>query len=567
MSSEVRGSHLMGADMTYEQTGPYKYKLICKFYRECAGITLLNPYFKVYCNLDTQGYSFTCTRSSIKDISLKCDSDSFPCYPQNSPGLSGVEEHVYETELDFTKGNYLNLKNLGACKMIVSAEICCRNGAITTLSPGNFYSELMIDICLGAKKASNGVRFTSPPIQYVCCNIPINYNNGISADLDRFDSLSFSSDDPKRSLNMYEAYNNPFSKDQPMTTNGINGYIFNESNGSFYLTPIACSQVGVIVIKCERWRKDSSGTMQLLSVQRREMELIVKNCGNDNNTPYITGMSNFAVCEGNKLCFTINSKDDLFLPNQTIRDTTQLFYDNAIKDASFNIIDSTAAEKSAEFCWQTKVGDSRVTPYFFNVIVKDNHCGDPRIATYGSAITVKPKAKSRRIYTKMFKGKLLMESLADSSTGKNFIYNFTIKDSSGQGASLFTSLKSKDTFTFTQAGKYIIEHTINSPPGNCPAIYRDTFIVTTEHLLDVQNLVYKGELNLFPNPGKGQFKLSTAQNDSEEGSIYIYSLNGQLMRTYKANADSFDVSDLKSGSFIVELRTNDSVYFTTLIIE
>lgn len=566
-SSEMKALHLMGADMTYVQTGPYKYKLICKLYRECAGITLLNPTFKVYSELDTQGYSFTCQRSNIRDISLKCKTDTFPCSPQNTPGQTGVEEHLYETEIDFTKGVFLILRNAGACKIYLSVEQCCRNGAITTLSPGNFYSELMIDVCLSAQKPSNGINFSSPPIQYLCCNNPVNYNCGVSADLDRFDSLSFSSEDPRRSKFVKEVYNSTFSKDHPMTTTGSIGYLFNKTNGSFYLTPIACSEVGVIVIKCERWRKDSSGTYNLLSVQRREMELIVKNCSNANNTPYIAGMVNQFVCEGSKICYTLNSKDDLFLPYQTVQDTTQLIYDHAIKDATFKIIDGTVAEKSAEFCWQTKVGDARIVPYFFNVIVIDNHCGDPRIATYGSTITVKPRAKSKRTYTKMLRGKLLMESLADSSTGTKFNYGFTIKDSTGQGTPYFMSLKNKDTFTFTQAGKYIIEHTINNSPENCPVVYRDTFIVTAQHLLDIQNLIYKGNLNLFPNPSIGQFNLSMPQGNLDNGRIYIYSMTGQLLKTYSAGITSFDVADLKSGSFLVELRLDDAFYHATLIIE
>ncbi len=147
LKSFLFSSHKMGADMYYTHIGGEKYKFVAKFYRDCSGIPFNSPTLTMQIGSNNsstvcQTYSITSyNRISITDVTQICSDSSKPCSPSNTTllGKLGVEEHVFEFEIDFSLPMYANVLNSTNCSEVtVFFEQCCRNGSITTIGNGNF---------------------------------------------------------------------------------------------------------------------------------------------------------------------------------------------------------------------------------------------------------------------------------------------------------------------------------------------------------------------------------------------------------------------------------------------
>jgi hypothetical protein len=561
--NDASATHLMGSDISFQKIGLLKYKVTYKLYRECSGVPLNGLVFKIHNS--SKSDSIVCTRISIKDISLKCSKDTNPCTPSNSTSNQGVEEHVYVRVLDFSSGRFASYNNLNDCFLSFSVETCCRDGAITTISPGNYYSESKINLCLAEQVSFNEMKFTSYPIQYLCCNNSFSYSNGIIFNASQTDSLSFSLDTPLNAKNSYEQYNSGFSAQKPLTTlGGQTGFKFEIDNGDFIITPTSCSQVGVIVIKCKNWYVDSNGNRMLLAEYRREFELIVKNCAYDNFAPYFIGSNNYSICEGDKLCLNITSKDDPYLPKQTNLDTIDISYKTNIPNVELALVDSNAREKIVTICWQSVMGDSRISPYFLTLRADDDKCGNPMYGYKNISIKVKPRPKVRREYTFLSNGRLKMESLPFGNSVNQGDYIFTIYDSLGQIK--YNSLKKLDTFQFNFPGKYVIYHRVNDTKHNCPVVLFDTIIITQEFLNSISsNRVFK-ELSFYPNPGNGKYSILTSIDLNLDHELYLYNNFGQLIKAIELKSTQFDLSELNSGTYYIQIVSETSLYSGKLIL-
>lgn len=502
---EARASHMMGGDIAYECIGPGKYKLVIKVYRDCRGIPFNSPDIKVFCKDGSNSNSVSYTRTAINDLTPTCTGGTAPCNPQNQTAGEGIEEHVFEATIDFNTNPFKAMKDAGCCEIMIKVEQCCRNGAITTISPGNFYTDAMINICnidKTSKKCNTSPQLSIPPVAYVCCNQPFTYNNGVREVIDG-DSLSYDLGTPLNANNSNETYTGNFNANIPMTpycppNPGVvncralpnakppRGFYFDKETGDIVFTPTKCDEVGIIVIQITEWRKDSARKWVKIGFTRRDMQIVVKQCP-DNNPPSFTGTNKYSVCEGNKICFTIGTKDEPFLPKQTRLDTVALTWNYGIPSATFTIVDPTAREKEAQFCWQTKIGDARPNPYSFTATAKDDNCPRPASANRGYIISVKPKARADRQFEILDCGKLRFTSWPKDTVnydGKNYRYKFTIRDSTNSGVPYYFGFNKRDSVKFKRGGKYIIEHEINNPPYNCPSIYTDTVIIPP--VLDVE---------------------------------------------------------------------------------
>lgn len=503
LSTRSNASHMMGGDITYECISPGKYKMTIKVYRDCRGIPFNSPDIKLFCKDGTNQNSVNYTRTAINDLTPTCTGGTAPCNPQNQTSAEGIEEHVFEAIVDFNTSPFKAMKDAGCCEILIKVEQCCRNGAITTISPGNFYTDAMINICNVGNKCNTSPQLSIPPVAYVCCNQPFTYNNGVREVIDG-DSLSYELGTPLNANNSNETYTGSFTQSIPMTpycppNPGVincralpnakppRGFYFDKETGDIVFTPTKCDEVGVIVMKITEWRRDSSTRkMQIIGYTRRDMQIVVKQCP-DNNPPYFTGNNKYSVCEGNKICFTLVSKDDPYLPKQTRLDTVALTWNFGIPGATFTIVDPTAREKEALFCWQTKIGDARSNVYAFTATAKDDNCPRPSSANKGYTVTVKPKARATRKYDILDCGKLRFTAFPADTVNynqKNYRHKFTIRDSTNSGTPYYFGFVPKDSVKFKRGGKYIIEYEINNPPYNCPSIYSDTVIIPP--ILDVE---------------------------------------------------------------------------------
>jgi hypothetical protein len=500
-ADSLRASHMMGSDVSYVCISPGKYKIIAKVYRDCRGIPLNSPSIQAFSPSCGSSVSISYTRTAINDISPTCVGGTAPCNPQNTTvGNEGIEEHVFEGTVDFNTSPFDAFVKNGCCQIYFSVEQCCRNGAITTLTQGNLYTEAMLDLCNIKKKCNTSPQLSIPPVAYICCNLPFTFNNGAFEFVDG-DSLSYHLANPLNAHGSNESYQGTFTPTIPMTPfclppGVINckalpnakpprGMYFDGNTGDIIFTPSKCDEVGVIVIQIDEYRKDSAtGQYLLIGVTRRDMQLVVTKCA-DNNPPQIPTNNKQTICEGTKLCFKIQSRDTRAI-NATRDDTTQMWWNFGIPGATFNIVDPTAREKQAEFCWQTKIGDARDYAYQFTVTAIDDNCPRPGKINKGFLISVKAKAQAKRIYEILDCGKLRFTSYPKDTVNYKGSYNYewVIRDSTNSGLPYYKSFQKRDSFKFKRGGKYIITHTINNLPINCPTIYTDTVIMPP--VLDVE---------------------------------------------------------------------------------
>ncbi|MFC2114081.1 gliding motility-associated C-terminal domain-containing protein, partial [Bacteroidota bacterium] len=122
---------------------------------------------------------------------------------------------------------------------------------------------------------------------------------------------------------------------------------------------------------------------QLLTVVRRDIELIVLNCP-VNYLPKLAitgGITTFVVDEGNSLSFDIpyTDKDSMYLTA-----TGDLFGTSGSVPSPHATLTPAAGKDTIKstFTWNTSCEHGRYTPYFFTVTVKDNGC------PYKSTITI-----------------------------------------------------------------------------------------------------------------------------------------------------------------------------------
>ena len=161
------------------------------------------------------------------------------------------------------------------------------------------------------------------------------------------------------------------------------GFFLDPETGDMIFTPTDCSEVGVVAIQVNEWRKDTSGVYKLVGITRRDIQVWVENC-DKNNPPVLLGPYAYSVCEGDKLCFDIRSKDDpVVVPPPGVSqtpDTTQLSWNKGIPGATFKIKDPKVRERVGQFCWEPQIGQASSLPYTFTVTAKDQACPRPAVS-------------------------------------------------------------------------------------------------------------------------------------------------------------------------------------------
>jgi|GEM_PF-2768070 len=383
----VQATHVMGSDITYVNTGGQNYKITVKIYRDCRGISLSTTNATISTNNGcSSGVTLTLTSVGVKNISSYCAGTTAPCTPSNTNATGkGIEEHTFEGTVDLSRNPYRNWASSGCCEVYFSWDLCCRNGAITTgQASRRFYTYSMLNICnidSFASKANSSPLITSTPVAFICCNQPYYFNNGCK-DTVEYDSLGYSLELPLgTSRTNTLAYTSPLTAKIPMTPfcptavvtctpkPGLTtpeGFYLDSLTGDVIFTPSSCSEVGVIVVQATEYRRTASGTLLVVGVIRRDMQLIVESCP-INKTPVISGPTDTSICLGQSICYDIVTTD-------ANNDTLTLTWNKGIPKATFTIKNPSSANKTGEFCWKP---DSNVTPnrdYYFSANVADNYC-------------------------------------------------------------------------------------------------------------------------------------------------------------------------------------------------
>lgn len=495
-----------GSDIKFIHISRYKYHVKFILYHQCVCKLGIMPKFTISC--DQYSFTFVPPRTKIRDITPVCSNGQPPCSNSGYSGTRyGIEEHIFEDTIDFESSPYNAILNGNCCE--VKFRVAQPWGLVgTTTATTTYGGEAMLNLCTSGTKGNNTPTLSTIPMSFMCCNQPFTFNNGVFDAIDS-DSLTFELDEPLSSSFGPVSWIAPLNKDIPLTPycppnpGTVNcralpnakpprGFYFDKETGDMVLTPTKCDESGPVAIRVTEYRRDSaSKKMVRVGYVRRDIYVTVVTCS-DNNPPYIEANNKWSVCEGNKLCFRIKGKDDPFLPKQTVPDTVDMTWNYAIKGATFRILDTASREKEAEFCWTPKIGDARNQAYSFAVTAKDDACPRPAYTIKGFNIKVNPKARAKRQYDILDCGKFRFTSHPADTVNynkKNYLYKFTIRDSTNSGVPIYFGQKRMDSLMFKRGGKYIIEHEITNPPFNCPTIYSDTVIIPA--VLDIELAVGK----------------------------------------------------------------------------
>ncbi len=425
--SELKASHVLGGDVSYRHLGNKKYELKFVVYRDCRGIAFNNP--TISATGGNYSYYLTYTRVSIEDITFKCqDSTRNPCSPSNTVQSKGIEKHTYLDTIDFDVSPYTNLVN-NNCQVMFTMEQCCRNGAITTFSPGNFYVEAMINVC-NSNYVNSSPQYYSNNNVFTFCNKAQSQNYGGIDNIDN-DSIVYKLERPKNAPNSYDPYSSPFSSGVPLTpycppnigtTNckplpnakPPRGFYFESNTGNIIYTPVSCDEYSVINMLSYEYRKYNDSWL-LVGFSARDIGVIVVD-NNNAMTPevkYSTTNFNFKTRE--KKCFDITTLDSNYTGKDKSNNTEiNLLY--APKGSSFSYLDSSTINKSARFCWTPHDTDYlsinqdiKYVPVLIEV--KDRHC-------YSNAQYL--KLINLRVLPPDSIGKVKINTYVDKNNNKNY---------------------------------------------------------------------------------------------------------------------------------------------------
>jgi len=498
-SSSLKASHILGAEITYRHLGGLKYELNVKVFRDCRGVPLdsVSIQMKGGSLIDT----FYPNRVHILDLTPTCKSVSNYCNPANQTTSSGklaMEEHLFRDTVDFEKKDSAFRKH---CIIQFGVGGCCKSLGITSVNVW-VWSEL--NLCKASKNSSPVLN--AMPNNILCCNQPFYYCLG-GRDTADHDSLSYSFIDtyenwtkynplpkpPKEWISTFwpSGYNRSIGP-KPDANPPIGMYLDPET-GDLIFTPTDCSENGNIAFRIMEWRKDSSGNYVKIGEVRRDILFLVQTCPG-NNPPNLNGPFKFDICAGNKICFNITSDDKIFIPPPPAKasppDTVTLTWNYGInRGAKFEIVDKTARIQKGRFCWTPHDSDARSLPYYFTVTARDNSCPMNALSSKSYSVRVKSIARAKATNKKLSSNSYELKSNAIYPFAGTPTYLWQVSDSLGlpleKSAYYFYSNKTgsvskraKDTLQFRKGGKYIIHHTINNPPLNCPTTYVvDTLII------------------------------------------------------------------------------------------
>ena len=114
--------------------------------------------------------------------------------------------------------------------------------------------------------------------------------------------------------------------------------------------------------------------------------------------------------------------------------------------------------------------------------------------------------------------------------------------------------------TMSSDGLYTITHTV----GACD-LYMATSMMTITNTLSTPD-AEDTSFAMYPNPTTGKLQIESRQTLSQ---VIVYNLIGQEVKTFAMQADqnSIDISELKTGSYFVNVQSTTGNTYTKLIVK
>lgn len=461
VSNEVMASHVMGSDIVYRCQGNGKYEVVVRVYRDCNGIQVSQSNVVARCSGTTLNISSQ-TKVSVRDITgidSRC-----PIQSRCSGSFQyGVEEHIWKMTIDLSSYN--------CCEWTLSWEQCCRNGNITTGQSGqNFFTTATLNKCVTPCNSSPD--FTNPPVAIICANQDFVFNNGALDTIDSGDSLSYELVPGLQNLNNNVTYTGQFSPTRPLTFFGFPnqnlqwpaGFRLDPSTGDLMFRPTQVNQVAIVVIEVKEWRM-VNGTMTVVGRTRRDMQIIVVSCPN-NNVPTIDPPYSVQACANQQKCIAIVTDDD------DNSDTVRISWNRGIPGATFTNNNGTVKLASGEVCWTPTDAHVSNIPYTFTITAKDDACPLAGQSVRAFSIFVRETPKATRDIQVLNCGKVSLTYTPEKQYA-GLSSSWVIRDSMNTG--VWSSNLQTDT-AFLQPGVHRVFLTMQTSTP-CINIFIDSITV------------------------------------------------------------------------------------------
>lgn len=471
------------------------------------------------------------------------------------------------------------------CNIRFAWESCCRSGQLATLSdPGNtpFYTDAIVNRCLTTSPCNSSPKIENQLLVVACSGQNVQFNNGL-VDPD-VDSLSFEFTPALSAFNTPVNYKSPWSALIPMPYSASansefpGGIRCDPLTGDISFSPLDTFTEnfrGVIAIACKQW-KVVNGKRQIIGITRRDFDMtLLHNCIPNNPPRLVTNppsdlnpnapKTNWEICSGQKVCFTIEALDTDFIP-PIISDTTYLMWNRNIANLGATFLPmynpskrrlNGPREDSWQFCWTPHDSVVKTSPYYFTVTAKDNRCPNPGRQTRSFSIKVSKGFKLNdpvSIVTVdsgcgVF-GITVNHSNPLSNTFKRLIDVANLPDDPGfTGGYISYPYSNTLTHSFNQEGIYTIRYraydTVNAQKGCSP--YLSTFKTINNSYLNTTKESIVTEATNCSNTNDGRIIIQVTDGISP----FLFSVNNSPFTTDTV------FYNLPGGSHIVRIKNND----------
>lgn len=600
LSFKAEASHINGSEISYKCTGtPGVFEVTLILYSRCGGTP--SPICSGGCGtacsmlISISGADAGCTNSSfgtsplqlqnVRDVDVKSTCPGYKSVCTNRGCVTGGTSSTGFEQYEF-KGTV----NLGptsgipasCCNIRLSYSLCCRSGNINTgAADAALYTEAVLNRCLSTSPCNSSPVFKNDPKITLCGGE--NYIGNWGAIDPDLDSLSYSFAPALSDQGVPVTYNPPFAYDKPMPWTGNatglipQGIHCDPLNGDIMFTPPngGSSFTGILCIAVKQWRK-INGVPTLIGTTMRDVETTIAGlCGPNNPPRFITSppedlnvnvpRTNWTVCAGEQLCFTITAKDTDHNAS-TVSDTTYLHWDSALVrlGATFlphydvakrHLPDSLGGgprEDRYRLCWTPADSLARSTPYYFTISAADKRCPNPGELTRGFSILVMPKASAQIIQTAGTCQKTLLSYVnvtpSVNITGAVWRIAKTPNDSLfTNGFNSFAASTTPTPFLFKNAGRFFIQLDLTSagPIGStgCFKTYTDYIDATG---ISVKDSIETTDLTCSLIPS---------------GKIVLKGYNGTAPYQYKLNNQSYSFNNtftnLIAGKYIAWVKDSN----------
>ncbi|REJ84858.1 MAG: PKD domain-containing protein [Bacteroidetes bacterium] len=359
-----KGSHSMGADLTYECLGGNTYRITVSFYRDCIGIPAPSTaYLSINYSNCAQSLGVTCypRPGTGQEVTPVCSSATTTC---NGGSFTGIQEWIYDGIVTLP---------MQCTDWTFAYSLCCRNAAITNINnPGTSTFYIYANLNNTISPCNSSPVFSNKPVPFLCLGQQFCFNHG-AHDPDG-DSLVYELITPRQSVSATVNYKAPYNANNPLNSSPATS--FSTVTGDICMTPMAL-EVTVMAVLVREFRNG----VQIGAVER-DLQLTVRNC--NNNLPSLTGINgtnNFSItiCANTQTCFDIFSIDPDAGQNLTVT------WDYGIPGAQFNT--SSGPRPTGTFCWNpssSEIGQS----FSFTATVADDACPYYGTQTYSYTVNV-----------------------------------------------------------------------------------------------------------------------------------------------------------------------------------